>query len=61
MQPYIKYLPIQDMVQSPSNNLLQDLCLLLLHSPYECLLCRKQIILAWITLNINITINITIN
>lgn len=40
----MKYLPIQDMVQGPNNNLFQDLWLLLLHNHYEYLLSRQQII-----------------
>lgn len=40
----MKYLPIQDIVQSPNNNLFQDLRLLPLHNHQECLLCRQKII-----------------
>jgi len=38
MQNYLKYFPIQDMIQGPSNNIFKDFHLLLLHNHYEPLL-----------------------
>lgn len=44
IQHFLKYLPIQDMVQGPNNNLFEDMHLLLLHNHHKPLLCRQQII-----------------